>query len=58
MKLKMLRQHYQSRTDKLWIPKKQFKSEEEAQKKLGSDCAVYRCDFCDFLHVGRESRVS
>lgn len=54
MKLKMLRQHYQSRDGINWEPKIGFKSEDEIKEKLGynpKDCNIYTCSICNILHL-------
>lgn len=54
MKLKMLREHYQSNDNKKWIPKRAFDNEEEIRQQLGFDprkSFIYRCNHCFKLHV-------
>ena len=54
MKLKMIREHYQSNDNIVWTPKRPFATEQQIQDELGFDpakCGVYKCTFCDMLHI-------
>lgn len=56
MKPKMLREHFRYyKTNRIWIPKKAFASEEEVLT-LGFDKYKWRhytCGFCNEIHVTR-----
>jgi hypothetical protein len=53
MKLKMFRQHYQSKDDTTWTPKRSFKSEEEVRNSgfPASLWHAYTCDLCNSIHI-------
>lgn len=59
MKLRMLREHYHSKDDQIWVPKKAFKTREEIREQLGFDpdtCHIYECSFCNLLHTSDKNR--
>jgi hypothetical protein len=55
MKLKILREHYQSSDGGVtWIPKRSFNSEDQIHKEVGFDIDTYdtyTCTFCNKLHI-------
>lgn len=55
MKLKLLREHYQSNTRQIWTPKKAFESREEIKEAgfYAGKWDIYRCTFCKKLHVAK-----
>jgi hypothetical protein len=56
MRLTILREHYSSKDNKNWVPKKSFASPEEVKKVLGAnvlDENIYECTVCHTFHSGR-----
>jgi len=54
MKLKLLREHYQSNDNVNWYPKQPFNNKEEIREKLGYDpekCNLYTCGVCSKIHI-------
>ncbi len=54
MRLKLLREHYQSKDNRTWTPKRSFNSDDEIKEELGFDpdrTNSYRCTICGNLHV-------
>jgi|KBSSwiStaDraftv2_1062776.scaffolds.fasta_scaffold00340_14 hypothetical protein len=52
MKLKVLREHYQSTNNQVWKPKKSYKNREQIRQELGFDpLNIYSCSICNNLHT-------
>lgn len=54
MKLHSLREHFYTKNNKTWKPKRSFESKEEIEKVLGfktEDVLVYTCRHCGNLHL-------
>jgi hypothetical protein len=56
MKLRLLREHYQSSDNITWKPKEAFETEEEAKESVKTDYVIkiYKCDFCDKFHYAHK----
>ena len=55
----MYREHYTSKDNRLWTPKRGFVSKDEIKEQLGFDpakCNIYRCTVCEMLHIGRGTK--
>lgn len=54
MKLKLLRQHYQTTDKRNWTPKESFTTKNEVVQKLGFDLnsfSIYTCEVCGKFHI-------